>query len=243
MDASSKRVDWLFGRGLSMGCGLVWAPVKEKLQELTREEQLRAIEDQLLAAMGDQSISTAPIRNFLTLMAEKTNKPWRHRLCTTNWDNLLQKEVDAMVFEELPEWMENSHVFHLNGGIEAAVHPDFRGGILVEWDSESVRKFAPESESVFARAQWNTTFVVVGMSFECAVDRLFLQQLGSVAPHMPIGESRWIVVDPNCEALKKVSERICCCLPGAQVYPVGMGFASWISNGAPELQRLGVISN
>jgi len=85
------------------------------------------------------------------------------------------------------------------------------------------------------------SFVVVGMSFECATDNSLLTALGKVP--LPVESSRWLVVNPNESALDTVCANIRCKLPGASVVRVPSGFAEWLGHGLPELRNLGVLSD
>lgn len=85
-------------------------------------------------------------------------------------------------------------------------------------------------------------FMVVGMSFECDTDRFLLYSLGKVEDDMPIGESTWLIVNHNSEALKVSCAAIQQRLPRAKVIAVRSGFSDWQANDYQELKQIGGIA-
>lgn len=89
-----NEVLWLFGRGLSIGCGLLWDDLSN-CQQSSRDGKIGCIKRQLRQAMDAPGVSPDPIRDFLRFLSRRTEKGTRHRFLTTNWDYLLQREVSA----------------------------------------------------------------------------------------------------------------------------------------------------
>ena len=94
------------------------------------------------------------------------------------------------------------------------------------------------SQNVTALNRW---FVVVGMSFECQMDRFLLRSLQKIEGDLPIGQSTWIIVNPDPAGLEQSVNRIQGALPGATVLPVAMTFRQWMDCGFPELRDAGAM--
>jgi len=191
--------------------------------------------------MGDQSVNSSVILRFLRYLEKHTAKNWRNRFITTNWDYLIQREIQALKLEVQPEWLANSHVFHLNGTVEELENNSFRSPFLLEEDPAAQRCFTPEANIAYEHMLWDRTFVVVGMSFECNTDKFLLSALSRAEDYMPIGESTWVVVNRNPSALEQSCSRISETLHHASVMPVCTNFSSWLESGLPELQECGMI--
>ena len=88
----------------------------------------------------------------------------------------------------------------------------------------------------------NQTFVVVGMSFECQTDKFLLTALGRVQDDLPIGESQWLVVNPDPAALTASCSRLQQVLPRAEVKNMSATLVGWLDAGVPELQARGAIA-
>ena len=65
---------------------------------------------------------------------------------------------------------------------------------------------------------WQRDFVLVGMSFQCEMDKALLDAFHHVTDDLPIGESNWIIINPNDEALESVVGDIQKSLPAAEIY-------------------------
>jgi hypothetical protein len=193
--------------------------------------------------MDGPGMCTKSIRRFLEFLSQRTVPGWRHFLATTNWDFLLQREVLRFITDDVrPSWLVDSHVFHLNGTIEDPPGDSFRSPFLLPEDLSTQRTITPEADTAVNKMFRATTFVVVGMSFECPTDRFLLRQLNEVQDHLPIGESEWIVVNPDSTALNATSGRIQNALPSARVLPVCCTMAEWQEKGFGELRPWGVFT-
>jgi hypothetical protein len=166
---------------------------------------------------------------------------WHHLLMTTNWDYLLEREIDRMFPEGKPHWLKDSHVFHFNGTVEVPDNSS-RSPFLLEDDPTQQRNQTPEGNIAFALMTWERVFVVVGMSFECETDKFLLSHLNKVQDDLPIGESRWVIVNPCRSVLDCVSLRIQKALPRATVSPVCRTFSGWHETWFLELETAGVFS-
>ncbi len=231
---------WLFGRGASVACGLGWT-VPGAWASLSRDGLIAQIRKTLLAEMDSPSVDTSPYRKLLAVLGRRTAPGWRHRLVTTNWDHLLQREVNRACPTDCPPWLESTHVFHLNGTVEDLPDNSRRSCFLLESDPTAARIAKLESNLSFTAMAWSNSFVVVGMSFECATDNSLLTALGN-AP-LPVESSRWLVVNPNKSALDTVCANIRSKLPGTAVVRVSSGFAEWLGHGLPQLRDLGMLSD
>ena len=177
MNNGAKRIDWLFGRGLSIGCGLYWS-VPGPWATLPRAEAIGQIKEAIRAEMDSTQIDCSSIHSLLKLLSERTAvHPWRHMFLTTNWDFLLQREVLALGHKTQPAWSAETNVFHLNGTVEVLPENKNRSPFLLESDGPDQRMASIEANIAFTHMAWNRTSVVVGMSFECEVDKFLLTSL------------------------------------------------------------------
>jgi len=83
----------------------------------------------------------------------------------------------------------------------------------LEDDPAELRTETVEGNIAFNKMIWMEVFVVVGMSFECQTDKFLLHHLNGVQGDLPIGESLWVIVNPDRSALDCVSSRIQRALP------------------------------
>ena len=238
-----KCANWLFGRGLSISCNLDWS-VPTEWKYLAREEKINQIKVTLQKEMDKPSIDCAVIKFLLKILSEQTKNNWKHRFITTNWDYLLQREILSLKLSVVPSWLENTHVFHLNGTIEPSsiISSSNRSHILLEEDVGTQRIETKEANMAYNKIIWNTNFVLIGMSFECEIDRFLLQALGKVGDNLPIGESSWIIVNPDKIALNKICERIKKALPRALIRPVCATLNEWLRSNLKELGEWGIIN-
>jgi hypothetical protein len=238
----TQVVEWFFGRGLSISCGLTWFP-REWIQ-YSRDEQILRIRETLPREMSEPNINTAVIGTLIDFLAARTASGWQHRFHTTNWDFLLQREISQHFPKGTlkPWWLASSHVFHHNGTVEILSDDTSRSQILLESDQESTRTLSIESEKGFSNLIWSRVFVVVGMSFECSVDRFLFKALSRVQEELPVGESLWIVVNPNAETLFYTRMIILKNLPSAIVRTCASNLQLWLAHETPELQSCGAIS-
>ena len=234
-------LNWLFGCGLSIGCNLPWS-VPVEWNNLLREDKISRIKAALREEMNKPSVDCADIRFLLRILSMHTIKGWRHRFITTNWDYLLQREINDLRLTHLPPWLANSHVFHLNGTVENLEDNSYRSPFLLEEDFGTQRVSTPEADTAYTQMIWDRTFVVVGMSFECETDQFLLQALGRAQDDLPIGESSWVVVNPDKAMLDMSCMRIERVLPRGLVQPVHATFREWLQSDHQELRAWGTIN-
>lgn len=243
--ARPKYINWIFGRGLSIACNLSWSAPKE-WQSLSRSERIKRIKSSLLEEMDAPSINSGIIKRFLGILSYQTCPDWRNRFITTNWDDLLQREIRALNLDiqPSPPWMADNaaHVFHLNGTVEELKDNSNRSPFLLEEDSADQRCFTPEANIAYTRMLIDRVFVVVGMSFECDTDRFLLSALSGAEDFLPIGESVWVVVNRNPQTLAISCSRIKHALPNAEIKSVCADFSGWIDDGMKEIQACGAIA-
>jgi hypothetical protein len=239
----SDSLVWLFGCGLSIGCGLKWR-VPLEWKDVDRERKIGLITDELRARMDSSEVDTTAIRSFLAFLANRTVSGWRHLFLTTNWDFLLQREVARSITDgRKPYWAVSSAVFHLNGTVEQSSDPTHRSPFLLEQDTYTTRHWTVEANVAYNKMIMERAFVVVGMSFECETDRFLLHALHKVENDLPVGESTWIIVNPNQTALDLSAERIKKALPGCRIHKTCQTFNSWLLSELPELISLGVFTS
>jgi len=236
----ADKVVWCFGRGLSIGCGLTW-DVPAEWRGVPREEKVEKIRKALLDEMIAPRVSVGGIKVFLTDLARMTEPPWRHLFVTTNWDYLLQRELLAFIPNKtVPRWLTKSWVYHLNGTVEEPWDCPDRSPFLLVEDPHTQRTLSREANDALTYFQTASHFVVVGMSFECSTDRFFLHQLCKLGGDFPVGESEWLVVNPNHVNLANVCRRIEKALPDARVDGVWHTLDEWRGEGFREMRPWGV---
>lgn len=187
-------------------------------------------------------VDTTEIRLFLDTLATHTVKPWQHQFHTTNWDYLLQREILNLGLSIQPDWCAETHVYHLNGTVENLPDNSRRSAFVLESDGADARTSTLEGNTAFDKLIWNQTFVVVGMSFECEVDKFLLSSLRKIGDDLPVGESHWLVVNPNPEALAASCSRLKAALPHAKISAVPSSFGTWLRARLPELQARGAVA-
>lgn len=142
-----KLAIWLFGRGVSCNCGLTWT-VPGEWKALPRIEQIAHIEVAIRAEMDRLDVDMTCIRTLLNDLASRTPDGHRHLFGTTNWDYLLQREIEVRSDAEWegiqPAWLANSHVYHLNGTVEKLANNSHRSAILLEEDDYRQRELPPK---------------------------------------------------------------------------------------------------
>mgnify|MGYP003119912222 CR=1 FL=1 len=237
----AQCVNWIFGRGVSLACNLRWT-VPLQYSICNREEKIQRIKSALRTEMESPLVDSSTIETFFDNLKSRTATDWRHRLITTNWDTLLEKEISALGLEVLPHWLADSYVYHLNGTIEDHADTKHLSPFLLEEDDYTQRTPTTEANQAFNYLIWGNVFFVVGMSFECETDRGLLSNLRKIQDEVPIGQSTWIVLNPDFEALQASSTRIASALPRARVYTKQINFHDWMNDGMRPLKELNVFS-
>lgn len=236
---------WIFGRGASVACNLRWVVPSEGMAR-ERSFQVEKIKAAVRKEMDQSTVDTEPYKLLLSALSRRTAPGWQHRFVTTNWDYLLQREISWRGFKVLPSWLEDSHVFHLNGTVEdspGAKIPEVRSSFLLETDQGSDRTATVEFDRTLKFIEWRRHFVVIGMSFSCQIDRAFLALLHRARDSRSVGHSSWHVVNLSEEANVKVCDLIKEALPGANVTASQKGFRNFVIDGMDELARWGVLAS
>lgn len=234
---------WMFGRGASLACSLRWA-VPEGWLGQDRTILQAQIKTALLAEMERPEVDTQPYRRLLAELERRTTPGWQHRFLTTNWDTLLQREVDALGLARAPEWLPETHVFHLNGAVEGLPESDGlqrRSPFLLETDSAHERTPSYEFNYALQFIVWRQAFVVVGISFACPTDRALLSLLHRLEDDLPVGFGWWLVINADSQAAEEVARRIKLALPKALVTYVAVPFEQWLNQGMPQLLSAGIL--
>jgi hypothetical protein len=89
---------------------------------------------------------------------------------------------------------------------------------------------------------WHQFFIVGGLSFSCEMDKCTLSILNGVEDELPIGESKWVVVNQDKDDLDKSCSIIQGYLPRAKFYPIHKGLKEWVDTGLAELVDIGILS-
>lgn len=242
----SQGCAWLFGRGASIANGLSWVVPQDWKDDLlaervTRETHVGMITGALRQEMERMPENSSPYRRLLDIMASSTVDHGHHQLLTTNWDYLLQRDVNGWInasrLDYAPRFLStHSMVYHLNGSAEPG---DFqnRSPLLLETDSPSVRNATYEANQALTYLLWSNLVVIVGMSFECDMDRGLLATLRAHEDNTRIGSALFVVVEPNRETLESTYAKLARCFPRAGGIRVNSGLAEWIDSGMPELYQ------
>ena len=235
---------WLFGRGASIANGLPWLVPDEWKCDLlegriSREARISMIVDAVRREMNAPTVHCDPYERLLETMAQRTVDQGHHRLMTTNWDYLLQRQLDRWMEIHHPGWAPSflsTHgmVYHFNGSAEPGNFQN-RSPFMLETDSVSIRRQTYEANQAYKLLLWSSLIVIVGMSFECNTDRGLLAALGLHEDNTPIGAATFIIVDPCQETLERTYATLAACFRRAGGLQVNIGFAEWVEAGMPEL--------
>jgi hypothetical protein len=238
---------WIFGRGASAACNLHWTVPKE-WQAYDRNLQISKIKEAILSEMNSPHIDTGPYKLLLSELAKRTNPNWHHCFLTTNWDFLLQREIKGFGLTSAPRWLPETHVYHINGTVEKwpsaeKAQPPLRSPFLLESDLPKQRLYSSEVQQAVQYIIWRRAFIIIGMSFECLMDRAFLRALGNVEDELPIGNALWIVINHDNEALQKIYARLHSSFPKSKYCLLSIGFKEWIQRGMLELVDVGILKD
>lgn len=94
----SQDCMWVLGRGASIANGLTWVVPQEWKDDLiakrvTRDDHIKKIVETLREEIARVPHEATPYLRLLDFMSTKTVARGRHTFITTNWDNLLQRDV------------------------------------------------------------------------------------------------------------------------------------------------------
>lgn len=158
---------------------------------------------------------------------------------TTNWDYLLQRELDSWIDANClgyaPRFLStHGTVYHFNGSVEPGNFQN-RSPFLLETDSAEFRQSTFEANHAFNLLLWSTLVVIVGMSFECSIDRGLLGALRANEDNVPLGSALFIIVEPAIDRLDQTYSILANCFPRAGGIRIKKGFGEWVNEGMPEL--------
>jgi hypothetical protein len=153
---------WIFGRGASIDCGLNWV-VPCGLRFLPRDWQIQWIKSAIRRAKKSTTVDKQSYKNLLKLLEARTPTDSSHFFVTTNWDYLLDTEISNLSLQVKPKWLNNSHVFHLNGSAEEWGDPKRRSEFYLESDSVAQRKWSLEANRAL------TTMIGQKLSVGCGL--------------------------------------------------------------------------
>jgi hypothetical protein len=206
---------------------------------MSRHEHVRQITRALRSEIGKLSVPRQPYRRLLDMMRSDTVEEGRHRLFTTNWDDLLQRELLAWMKDNsgscAPRFLAtHGVVHHLNGSVEPGEWQN-RSPFMLETDDARTRVHSHEANAAFNMILWSELVVIVGMSFECDTDRGLLGALREHEDNMPIGSAQFVIVDPDERSVSATYQKLAYCFPRGGGVKVKSGLAEWITAGVPEL--------
>lgn len=241
-----QKCTWLFGRGASIASGLDWRVPPEWKNSLkqgkdTRDEHIAKIKKALKAEMNDPKVHSRPYRGLLEIM-HRNREFCYHLVTTTNWDFLLQKEINWWYENKsgkvVPEFLADGNVWHFNG----TVQPDLKnqGPFLLETDGARFRKATFVERQAYSKLYWSNLIVIVGVSFEARVDKGLLGALKSVEDDLPIGKATFLVVDSCKQTNDRTFSNLVHCFPRAEGIQIYQGFEEWVNGGMPELVKGGI---
>ncbi|MEE8387872.1 MAG: hypothetical protein V3R65_04785, partial [Acidiferrobacterales bacterium] len=84
-------------------------------------------------------------------------------------------------------------------------------------------------------------FIVVGMSFECGMDKYLLACINHLKKDLSVCSGKWLIVNSNPKALNRASESIQAALPKASIYKLEKKFEEWVGKKLPELVEEGIL--
>ena len=209
---------------------------------LPREDCVAGIRTVLAREMNSPEVSVAPYERLLEILATRTADGWSHRFLTTNWDYLLQRTITRLDLKRQPSWLDNSHVLHLNGTVEVLIDNSQRSAFILESDEGAAREPSHEFDAALHEMAWDCHFVVVGMSFECQGDKYILRWLSCIEDDLPVGQSTWLVLNPDPIALAASLNGIQSALPRACVRGSTLTLEDWIASGLDPLAQFGVLT-
>ncbi len=234
---------WVLGRGASIANGLDWAVPGDwyaGVTDATRDEVIQRIKICLRNEMGKSTVHRNAYRRLIQELSGRTSNGWYNRFITTNWDTLLETELNSYVTVHgaVQRWLGNqSHVYHLNGTIEEVPEgvDDLHSPFLLEIDPPEKRIATVEGNYGFNKLIWSNRVVMIGLSFACPTDQNFLNALNRVEDEVPIGEAAVYIVNPRRAALEEVCQRVNTSLPASTIVAIEEGFDTFIEGGLSEL--------
>jgi hypothetical protein len=145
-----------------------------------------------------------------------------------------------------PDWLPETHVFHLNGSVEVdrarhSVELRLRSPFLLETDLAAQRTASVEFNRALQFSVWRNVFVVVGLSFTCPTDRALLAVLHAVEDDLPVGCGWWLVVNRDRESTEQAGGLLAAALPRALVSYVATPFEEWVADGMSELGAASIL--
>jgi hypothetical protein len=250
MEVDISSCTWIFGRGASIANGLKWVVPgcwNSRLMNnlISRDDHIELIKEALRAEMANLPLYETTYMRLIEALHCRTVNGSYHQLITTNWDYLLSRDIDVWIRENniksVPRFLgAHSAVYHLNGTVEPGVSSQSTQ-FLLETDSSEVRKNKLASNTAINHIVWTKCLVVVGMSFECEIDRGLLAVLKSLENSMPIGDAYILIIEPNEKTLDSTKSKVHECLPFSRVVPIALGLREWINAGMPELVDFNIL--
>ena len=239
-----EDVTWLLGRGISFDCGLIWNEPKE-WGSLPRECRIAKVKDALAREMVSPQVDTSVLRKFLRILDARHNaRGYRHHFVTSNWDTLLDREMDALCRDRYdnacPEWTRDG-ILHLNGAVDDDGISPFRSHFVFPEDWRGSRRPSVESNIAADKVIGSSAIIIAGLSFACDADNALLDFLREAADETPIGEAHCLVIDPCHSNLQRVCSILRCVLPEAEIDSRQSTFGDWIRVGLVELTELEII--
>lgn len=231
---------WIIGRGASIAHGIAWTVTESWYAEYlsgkrTREKLIESI----AAEMRSQTNGTNPSHyaKMIETLLRHTALDQLHYLTTTNWDYLGQLALDQHreTHGELSiPYNTVRGMIHLNGSAEPGQWVN-RSQFVLEVDDQAKRRriWSVEGQQGFEALLIADTLVIVGLSFECADDRGFVNELARQRTLGTHEGALLVLVDPNQDVLTRNHEFLLRTFQKVTVEEIPMGFDQWVGRGLP----------
>lgn len=243
-DNNISTVTWIFGRGATISCGLNWfEDPGPKTRSLDRDIRIKNIRANILQEEKRIKIGRTSYSKLLSILKTSTNPLWKHLFITTNWDSILDKEIENMIRKEEGNlhWLPDSWGFHLNGSTKEPQHDTYSQFLLDDDSWDSITDSYERAHGLW-RAKWERgLIVIVGLSFNYGIDKFLLKFWQTHQDNLPFGESNLLILNPQKEVCDNIKELIEKAFPRASVFLIAKRFGEWVNKGMPELVNLGIL--
>lgn len=234
---------WIFGRGASIACGAAWEE-PETWKEKDRHERIQNINRNLAKQMRNVPVGRNPYSHLLFLLEHKTTPNQKSLFITTNWDYLLQREIDSGDYDPCPRGSGQRYVWHLNGSIKKGRDSRYCSPIILPEDDK--RTDNQEFSWAMNQIVCERLFIIVGMSFQCKADEKILRVLRPDQNKLPFGEGRYLIVNNSAKDLERLESVIKSYFPRVDIIKEQADFKSWIDEKRESIgnfEPFGVLTN